>query len=141
MARRHEKVALGPAGAEGVGRDADRQHGIGIGMAAAVHGAVAEPADRAVLARRGDDVVADGECLDGDVAAHRADQRAGGVAGALVGNFDRLGFLDVDHVLLAIDLRIDDEVELSLFDEGERLLHRGTPHTSKCASHNRLFLL
>ena len=49
-------------------------------MPAAVYDAMAGPADRPRLARGGDGEIAHGERLDGDIAACRADQGAGGEA-------------------------------------------------------------
>ncbi len=75
---REDQVARGAVLAEGLRDDADRHHLVRTWVASAIDRAVAEPADRTVRARHGDDEVADREVLDSHVAARGSDARAAG---------------------------------------------------------------
>jgi hypothetical protein len=81
MVRRQEEVAARLARREGMGADADRQNRGGARMAAAIDGAVADPADGERAAARGQEPFAPGEGFDRDLAAIGADAGAGGEAG------------------------------------------------------------
>ena len=92
VARRDGEIAGRSARPERVRGDADRQRGLRPRVATEVERAVPEPADRPQRARTRHREVADGKVLDGDVAARRADARAGSVADGdgLVGELQRL---------------------------------------------------
>ena len=80
---REPQVGVGQSGAERAGGDVHRPHFAGLRMTGTVGVAMAEPADRSMGARRGDDEIADNEALHGDVAARGSDQRAGNKTGEL----------------------------------------------------------